>query len=87
MSKQKIGSGGNGKAVNVGTVAGSRKVSAVDPGAVSRIGNQVVATQPRPLATAKPAAVPLGNEVAKNVGAGGPGKGRTVHATGTQGRH
>ncbi len=36
---------------------------------------------------AKPGAVPLGNEVAKNVGAGGPGKGRTVAPCGSQGRH
>jgi hypothetical protein len=29
----------------------------------------------------------LGNEVALNVGGGGPGTGRTVHATGGQGTH
>jgi hypothetical protein len=29
----------------------------------------------------------LGNEVAKNVGAGGPGTGRTVYKTSTQGMH
>ena len=30
---------------------------------------------------------PLGNEVAKNVGEGGPGRGRTTYATGSQARH
>jgi len=34
---------------------------------------------------AKPAAVPLGN--AQTMGTGGPGKGRTVHGPGSQGRH
>jgi hypothetical protein len=31
--------------------------------------------------------VPFGNEVALNVGGGGPGKGRDVHASGSQGVH
>lgn len=31
--------------------------------------------------------VPLGNEVARNVGKGGPGTGRTVFASGSQGQH
>jgi hypothetical protein len=30
---------------------------------------------------------PLGNEVAKNVGAGGPGAGRTMYRSGSQGTH
>jgi len=36
--------------------------------------------------TATPAGgrVPLGNEVARNVGKGGPGAGRTIHKTGSQ---
>ncbi len=71
MGKQtKVGSGGNGKAVAVGTVAGSRKVSAVQAGAAPMV---------------KPAAVPLGN--AQTMGTSGPGKGRTVHGPGSQGRH
>jgi hypothetical protein len=41
-----------------------------------------------PMQTVKPPiSVPLGNEVATNVGAGGPGKGRVVMATGSQGQH
>jgi len=31
--------------------------------------------------------VPLGNAKATDVGAGGPGKGRTVHRSGSQGQH
>jgi hypothetical protein len=31
--------------------------------------------------------VKYGNEIAKNVGAGGPGTGRTVHGCGSQGMH
>jgi hypothetical protein len=37
--------------------------------------------------TRKPISVPLGNEVALNVGKGGPGTGRDCHATGSQGVH
>jgi hypothetical protein len=40
-----------------------------------------------PLYAPTKAAVPMGNEVAKNVGRGHPGAGRTVHATGSQGQH
>jgi hypothetical protein len=34
-----------------------------------------------------PGSVPLGNEIAGNVGAGGPGKGRTVYGCGSQDMH
>ena len=41
-----------------------------------------------PMQTVKPPiSVPLGNELATNVGAGGPGTGRKVMATGTQGQY
>ena len=44
--------------------------------------------KPTPMQTVKPPiSVPLGNELATNVGAGGPGKGRTVMATGSQQMH
>jgi hypothetical protein len=50
---------------------------------------KVLTKAPVPMRTAAPvaAAAKLGNEVAKNVGAGGPGTGRTVMATGSQGQH
>jgi hypothetical protein len=34
-----------------------------------------------------PGSVPLGNQIATNVGAGGPGKGRTVYGCGSQDMH
>jgi hypothetical protein len=34
-----------------------------------------------------PGGIALGNEVARNVGKGGPGAGRMVHATGSQSQH
>lgn len=41
-----------------------------------------------PMQTVKPPiSVPLGNQVAGNVGAGGPGAGRTVMRSGSQGQH
>jgi hypothetical protein len=40
-----------------------------------------------PMNTAAPYQSALGNEVAGNVGKGGPGKGRTVYASGSQARH
>jgi hypothetical protein len=40
-----------------------------------------------PLYVEARAPVPLGNEVALNVGRGGPGAGRVVHQSGSQGQH
>src|SRR5262245_30983102 len=40
-----------------------------------------------PMNTTAPYSAPLGNEVAGNVGRGGPGAGRTVHASGSQAQH
>lgn len=40
-----------------------------------------------PVRGARVGGVPLGNEVAMNVGKGGPGAGRAVFANGSQGRH
>lgn len=77
----------NGSAKSVGVTAGSRKTNAVSVGGASRIGNQTLFTKAPKGDVAKPAATPLGNELAKNVGAGGPGKGRTVHGSGSQGQH
>ena len=71
-----------------GVKAGSRSTNAVNPGAVDRLGQQVVFTKPAPpMQTPVQAAVPLGNELALNVGGGGPGTGRKVMPTGSQGQH
>ena len=86
MSKLTGGGIKSNKAVRVGTIGGSVKLSKIDPGAVSRIGHQQFA-EPKPLATAAKAPVRMGNDLAKNVGKGGPGSGRKIHASGSQGRH
>jgi hypothetical protein len=83
----KIGSGRNGQVASSKFVAGSKSPSAIPPGTAGRIGTAEVRTSKPAAAKTITAAVPLGNELAKNVGAGGPGKGRTVHGTGSQGKH
>jgi hypothetical protein len=40
-----------------------------------------------PVRTGQVPSVPLGNDVARNVGAGGPGAGRVIDRTGGQGQH
>lgn len=86
MSKHKIGTGGNGSEVKQPWASGAKKASAIPPGAAGRIGTQEVRTS-KPAAAKTIAGSPLGNELATNVGAGGPGKGRTVAPSGSQGRH
>jgi hypothetical protein len=89
MAKQNGGTGrSNGSAREVGVKAGSRSrdlaspAGATQPGAIEYQGS-------RPLfrGTA-PGATKMGNEIALNVGKGGPGTGRTLYgACGTQGQH
>ena len=84
MTKAKSGGGINSNKVvqSRGVVPGAN-AKGVSPQAAARIGMQVVTTT-GPLAVGGPISKPLGNELAKNVGAGGAGAGRTVHPTGTQ---
>src|SRR5690349_16826907 len=97
MTKSRSGGGiASNKLVNVG-VRGGSAANKVSPGAVSMIGvkqgnhasdpSHTVRGKPEPLMAGQMHSVPLGNAVATNVGAGGPGKGRTVYRTGGQGRH
>jgi hypothetical protein len=52
------------------------------------MGGQDLPAKLTPMQTMKPPiSVPLGNSLTNNVGAGGPGKGRVVRATGSQGQH
>lgn len=67
--------------------SGAKPASAIPPGAAGRIGTQEVRTSKPAAAKTITAASPLGNELATNVGAGGPGTGRMVHGCGTQGKH
>ncbi|WP_166299579.1 hypothetical protein [Bradyrhizobium sp. 2S1] len=73
------------KNVRVGIKAG-KPAQGVSPQAASRIGIQTITTTGLPKVPG-PISQPLGNELAKNVGVGGPGTGRTVMPTGSQGRH
>jgi hypothetical protein len=76
------------KHVKVGVRAGSRTTNEVGEGAVARIGGQHVLMKPHPpLQQPRQAPVPLGNDLATNVGKGGPGVGREVFDCGSQGKH
>jgi hypothetical protein len=86
MAKSRSGGGiTSNKNVRPPIKGGSPKTNVVSPGVVSRIGaHEVLTKKPEPLTRPAQAAVPLGNAVATNVGAGGPGTGRTVHPSGSQ---
>ncbi|UGY27311.1 hypothetical protein HU675_0011425 [Bradyrhizobium septentrionale] len=73
------------KNVRVGIKTG-KSAQGVSPQAASRIGTQVITTTGLPKVPG-PISQPLGNELAKNVGGGGAGAGRTVMPSGSQGRH
>jgi hypothetical protein len=89
----KAGGGPNSRVVKqVGSRTGAA-ARGINPGHVAQhglaLGNKVMNDPKRlnpvePKFTQSPASVKLGNEVAKNVGGGGPGTGRTVHACGSQ---
>jgi hypothetical protein len=70
----------------------------ITPGYVSQLGNKVgdhVTREPgttgyrgEPMRDGRTGiSVPLGNQLTNNVGVGGPGKGRTVYASGSQDQH
>jgi hypothetical protein len=92
------GSGGGGRVKQVTTAHGSAMTRKVSPDAVSNIGlskgthvtgagGREVNRPATPLYREAQAPCCLGNEVAKNVGRGGPGAGRTVYASGSQMQH
>lgn len=86
----KAGGGANSNKVKqVGVNVGPRSTEKISPCAVNQMGTKLgnpEAIDPLVMGTMKQ--VPLGNEVAKNVGKGGPGAGReVVGKSGTQGHH
>jgi hypothetical protein len=98
MSKAKSGGGiTSNKLVRPQVRGGSPSANRVNVTGVSQLGNaqgnhasdpsRTVNVKREPIVAAQMAAVPLGNAIATNVGAGGPGKGRTIFRTGSQGRH
>jgi hypothetical protein len=97
MAKAKSGGGATmNKNVKTPIKSGSPNTRAVSPSAVGRIGIKqgnhrtdggTMKPPADPLVKAVKPQVPSGNQVALNVGRGGPGAGRTVHSTGSQGQH
>jgi hypothetical protein len=91
MAKMKstVGGGPNSKQVVNKPVKFGAPNRAMNPGAVAQFGAHLgnpQAIQPLDAGPALPG-TKLGNEVAKNVGKGGPGTGRTVSKPGSQGHH
>src|SRR5262245_36561179 len=97
MRRSGKGSGG-GLGMNKVTTPGVRTgaaASGVTPGHAGQIGAALgnhsmqgpANRAAEPMYGAKPISVKLGNEVAGNVGKGGPGAGRTGQASGSQGQH
>jgi hypothetical protein len=74
------------KNVNVPVRSGPPRTNIVSPASADQIG-QTVAFKKDPLPIGTGAQVPLGNQLATNVGKGGPGTGRTTYQCGTQGFH
>src|SRR5258708_6893927 len=97
MSKAKSGGGATmNKVRSVGVKAGPPNTKIVSPSAVAQQGNSkgnhvmergTVRRPPDPLVQGTRPQVAMGNAVATNVGRGGPGVGRTIHASGSQGTH
>ena len=93
MAKSNAGGGANSRQVRPGQKLGAT-ATGIRPSYPDTLGNMRgshvtdrgdLPYNPIPMQTVKPPiSVPLGNAVATNVGAGGPGKGREIHRTGTQ---
>jgi len=88
MAKRSGGGGGGpsmNKNVSVGIRTGKPAKGVAPCGTIGL--QRVTTTGRREPRVPNPISVPLGNELTKNVGKGGPGAGRTVMSTGSQGRH
>ena len=94
---QQSGSGGGAKSRQVTHVGGSDLTRKVSVNQVSQLGQSIgthvtgaggrEVTRPnQPLYAPTPAATELGNKCCLDVGRGGPGVGRTVYPTGSQGQ-
>src|SRR5262245_10088871 len=87
MAKARSGGGiTSNKLVRPSVKVGPPSTNKVNPERVAQIGAETQFTKP-PLITGTMPQVPLGNAVALNVGAGGPGTGRTIYKTGSQSQH
>jgi hypothetical protein len=86
---KKIRSGGgitSNKLIRPGIKAGSPRTNLIDPHGPDFLGQSTSFPKP-PLMKGTAPQVELGNALATNVGAGGPGQGRTVMRGGSQGTH
>jgi hypothetical protein len=92
MSKSRSGKARSGggirgnKNVKIGVNAGPRRTNVISPSAVADVG-AAIGYKRLPLIKATAPQVPLGNELATNVGRGAPGAGRTVYPCGYQDQH
>ena len=89
MSKARSGGGvTSNKNVNVSVKTGSKTTEAISVPAASRIGTQVNTTHGgvKLVAANRRSQTPMGNDLALNVGKGGPGAGRSVLPSGSQGK-
>jgi hypothetical protein len=88
MSKAKSGGGiRSNKLVHPRHIGGQRTTEAVRPGAVDMLGQQIAFKRPDLIQRQAPAATRLGNDMATDVGRGGPGVGRVTHHCGSQGTY
>jgi hypothetical protein len=71
------------KVINVGVRAGAPSTNKISAAGVGQMG-AATHFQKSPIVSGTAKQVPLGNEVAGNVGGGGPGTGRTVYGSGSQ---
>ena len=84
MSTARSGGGiTSNKLVQSPVRGGSPSADKINPGGAGQLGSMVI-QNPTPLQAGTMHKVPLGNQVALNVGKGGPGTGRTVYRSGTQ---
>ena len=89
MTKARGVSGGGiegNKNVRTGVRTGSARVNTTSAAGAGQLGIST-AFKKDPVNASSKAQVPLGNQVALNVGKGGVGTGRKVHHCGSQGTH
>jgi hypothetical protein len=98
MAKSSSGGGSTSRNVVRPGVKNGMPATRINPRGVSQLGSSMgnhsmdsgskkLTKAVEPVRGAAMPGVKLGNEVAKNVGGGGPGAGRQVMGSGTQGQH
>jgi hypothetical protein len=75
------------KLVHPRHIGGQRTTEAVRPGSVDMLGQQLGFKRPDLIQRSAQAATRMGNDMATDVGRGGPGVGRVTHHCGSQGSY